>query len=340
MIKFFCILFLFITPTVQAQLSDFENINFRKADSIAHHYKGENLKNLPLLSHHLTHSLPSQVEKFRAIYVWVSHTIENDYWGYVKNEHKRRQFQNDSVALSNWNQSFLPKVFETLVKEQKTLCTGYAYLIRELAAMADIECKIIDGYGKTANSNIDEENSLPNHSWNAVKLGNKWYLCDATWASGFFSVDRNKFVQEYNDGYFLADPKLFSKSHYPLESKWRLLDTKLSLSEFLNAPLIYKYAFNYQFIPLVPKAMKMEVAKNDTICFLVEAPDSLKIENMRIELSAGGNKYLEKPIIKRTQEGLLELKYIFKNLGYYDVHIKMDNHYLVTYSVRVRRKRK
>ncbi|WP_041263622.1 hypothetical protein [Bernardetia litoralis] len=145
MIRFLWILFLFITTLiqtkVQAQISDFENVNFRKADSVANHYKGESLKNLPLLSYNLTNSLPSQVEKFRAIYTWVSNNIENDYWGYVKNKQKRQQLQNDSLALYNWNKSFLPKVFEKLVKENKTLCTGYAYLIRELANMADINCE-------------------------------------------------------------------------------------------------------------------------------------------------------------------------------------------------------
>lgn len=339
MIRFFCILFLFITLKVQAQRSDFENIDFCKADSIAHHYKGANLKNLPLLSYNLTNSLPSPVEKFRAIYVWVSHNIENDYWGYVKNEQKRKQFQNDSLALYNWNKSFSPKVFEKLVKEQKTLCTGYAYLIRELAGMADINCEIVNGYGKTTSS-IDKHNNLPNHSWNAVKLENKWYLCDATWASGFFNVNKNEFVSEYNDGYFLAEPKLFSKSHYPLDTKWILLDNKISLSEFLNAPLIYKYAFNYQLIPLDPKKMKMEVVKNEAIYFLFEAPDTLQTENIKIELSSGTIKYPEKSIIRRNEKGLLELKYTFKELGYYDVHIKIDGRYLVTYTVRVKRNKK
>ena len=117
MIRFFFILFFFITGISKAQLSDFGNVDFRKADSVANHYKSESLKNLPLLSYNLTNSLPSQVEKFRAIYTWVSTNIENDYWGYVKNKQKRKQFQNDSLALCNWNKSYLPKVAEKLIKE-------------------------------------------------------------------------------------------------------------------------------------------------------------------------------------------------------------------------------
>ncbi len=337
MIRFFCIIFLCITGIAKAQLSDFGNVDFRKADSVANHYKGESLKNLPLLSYNLTNSLPSQVEKFRAIYTWVSTNIENDYWGYVKNRQKRKQFQDDSVALKNWNRSFSTKVFEKLVREQKTLCTGYAYLVTELANISNINCEIVNGYGKTANSNTDKEHSIPNHSWNAVQLDNKWYLCDATWSSGFFDVNKNEFVSEYNDGYFLAEPKLFIKNHYPLDKKWMLLENKPSLSDFLNAPLVYKYAFNYQLIPLEPQKMKMEIGKNETIIFLFESPDSLKTEAIELELVSGSSKYSQKPIISRTKEGFLELKYAFEKLGFYDVHIKNNNQYLVTYIVRVRR---
>ncbi|WP_041263621.1 hypothetical protein [Bernardetia litoralis] len=198
----------------------------------------------------------------------------------------------------------------------------------------------MNGYGKTASSNIDKKSSLPNHSWNAIEINNKWYLCDATWSSGFFNIDKNEFILEYNDGYFLAEPELFIKNHYPLDTKWILLDDKISLSEFLNAPLIYKYAFNYQFIPLQPKTMKMEVAKNEEIIFLFEASDSIQTHNIELELSSGSSKYPKKPIISRTKEGLLELKYTFEKLGYYDIHIKIDGQYLVTYTVRVRRNKK
>ncbi|WP_375561485.1 hypothetical protein ACE193_02705 [Bernardetia sp. OM2101] len=86
--------------------------------------------------------------------------------------------------------------------------------------------------------------------------------------------------------------------------------------------------------------MKMEIGKNETISFLFEAPDSLKTENIKIELSSGSTKYAKKPIISTTKEGLIELKYTFEKLGYYDVHIKINGQYLVTYTVRVRKNKK
>ena len=337
MIKYFWVVFLFIGTTVKAQLSDFKDINFRKADSIAYSYKGESLYNLPLLSYNLTNSLTSDVEKFRAIYTWVSTNIENDYWSYVKNKRKRRQFQNDSVALENWNTSFRKKVFQKLLKEKKTLCTGYAYLVRELANMSDIECEVIDGYGKTTTTNIDEQNSIPNHSWNAVKLNDKWYLSDATWSSGFFNIDKNEFISEYNDGYFLADPKLFVQNHYPLDTEWLCLDNKPSISDFLNAPLIYKHAFNYGLIPLNPSTMKLEATKDEVISFLFDISKSTTTENIELEINTGSTKYSQKPVIKRNKKGYLEIQYTFKRLGHYDVHLKINDQYLFTYVVSIKK---
>ena len=58
---------LVVHSIIQAQPSDFGNIDFHKADSIAEVYDGESLEKLPLLAHHLTRDLDSDVEKARAV---------------------------------------------------------------------------------------------------------------------------------------------------------------------------------------------------------------------------------------------------------------------------------
>ena len=73
------------------------------------------------------------------------------------------------------------------------MCTGYAYLIKEMCFIADLDCEIIDGYARAFDANVNGLESL-NHSWNAVKLNNKWYLCDATWSSGYM-VNNSLFVK-------------------------------------------------------------------------------------------------------------------------------------------------
>lgn len=72
----FCILCL---VKALAQKSDFNNISFKKADSIAKLDHGVSLENMPLLVYRLTNNLNTEVEKFRAIYMWVCLNIESDH---------------------------------------------------------------------------------------------------------------------------------------------------------------------------------------------------------------------------------------------------------------------
>jgi len=174
------LLVVFFSVTSNGQTSDFYAIDFKKADSIAALYKGEHLKNLPVLTHKLTANLPTEVEKFRAIYTWVSTNIENDYGAYLTTRKKRKKLANNKEAFLEWNTSFTPKVFKKLINDRKTACTGYAYLVREMAILADLNCKIVNGYGRTATVFLNKDSS-PNHSWNSIELNGKWYFCEFTW---------------------------------------------------------------------------------------------------------------------------------------------------------------
>jgi len=213
------LLFTFVCQ-LQAQRSDFSTISFEKADNIATLLKGEELNNLSLLAYKLTHKLDTDAERFRAIYFWVCHNIKNDYGLMMKNNRKRKKFKNDLVQLDNWNQTFKKKVFSKLLTQKRTLCSGYTYLIKELAVHAGIECEIVNGYGKTSTS--VKYTKMPNHTWNVVKLDGKWYLSDATWSSGYIGEDY-LFKFNYNDDFFLMAPKEFANSHRPLDSEWLLL---------------------------------------------------------------------------------------------------------------------
>lgn len=213
-------LFIFVWQ-LNAQQSDLRTLSFEKADNNAAFLQGEELKNLPLLAHNLTYNLKTDVERFRAIYLWVCKNIKNDYDLMSKNERQRRKLKDDVAQLNQWNKSFKKEVFFKLSNQKKTLCTGYAFLVKELANLAGLECEIVNGYGKTSASL--KSIKMPNHSWNVVKLDGTWYLSDATWSSGYID-ETYLFNFNYNNDYFLMDPKEFAKSHKPIDSKWSLLD--------------------------------------------------------------------------------------------------------------------
>ncbi|TWO32754.1 hypothetical protein E1J38_007760 [Seonamhaeicola sediminis] len=317
-----------------SQATDFKHISFEKADNVAKQFNGASLQNLPILVHQLTSNLDTDVEKFRAIYTWICLNIKNDHGNHVLNLRKRKKFQNDTVALQNWNNQFREKVLRNLKKHKKTICTGYTYLLQELSLLAGLNCKMVHGYGRTVLSNIDEL-SIPNHSWNVIELNNKWYLTDPTWSSGFFHIDEGYFVANFNDGYFLTDPELFVKSHYPLESLWKLTRNSFTIEDFLNGPLVYGNAFKYGVKPIGLSKMKLEVLQNDRLSFRFEVPEDFDINALELLVGSNSNNSPIEVFQLNSGNRIVEFENTFKRRGFYDVHLKLGEDLLVTYTVKV-----
>ena len=88
-----------------------------------------------------------------------------------------------------------------------------------------------------------------NHAWSAVYLDDSWWLLDSTWASGH--VDDNKnFVKEYNDHYFMTDPKEFIYDHFPDDSAWQLINPPITMKDFEQLGQFSKHFFQLNMKPL------------------------------------------------------------------------------------------
>ncbi|MEP6737692.1 MAG: transglutaminase domain-containing protein, partial [Chryseolinea sp.] len=244
-----CTLFvqLILSSVLHAQIADFSGTDFDVADSIADQYPNHSLQDLAALAYKLTRSLSTEQQKFRAIFKWVCDNIDNDYGLYLKNKHQRERLK-DSNALNIWNKKISHKVIKDLIDQHTTICTGYAYLIRELSICAGLDCKVIDGYGRNVQSNIGGDGIL-NHSWNAIRLNDKWYLCDATWSAGSYDMKNSMYTRKFDDAYFLSDPTFFVLKHYPVDSAWILLMKKPTLRMFLDGPIVYLAALQYKVLP-------------------------------------------------------------------------------------------
>ena len=139
LIVLYCV---FLFSGIHAQVSDFKSVNFFKADNMAKLNKGRGLDNFPILVHELTKNLDTEVEKFRAIYTWICTNIKGDSRQDNIVFRKRKKYRNDSIEYIKWNGQYQKTAFKKLLKHQKTMCTGYAYLVKELCFLADIECEI------------------------------------------------------------------------------------------------------------------------------------------------------------------------------------------------------
>lgn len=328
--------FLFSVSIGFAQQSDFKHIDFSKADKIAKTVTSKRLFELNKLTFKLTNNLETDVEKVRAIYVWICTNIANDFSLYTLNERKRRNFAKDSIKLKNWNSKFKKKLFKKLLKRKRTICTGYAYLLKEMCTIAGISSKMVNGFGRT--STVDFSGPLmPNHTWNVVKLNKKWYLCDPTWATGISFPEEGKFEFIYNDGYFLTAPKLFFLNHFPLENKYTLLENKdTDFTNFTEVPLLYGDAYMLIDEHISPKKMHQEIKTNQTISFEYQLQKEIDTKKIKFVLLTGSTEKTVKPKANLTSN-ILTLNYAFKRRGFYDLHLYYDQKIIATYTFEVTR---
>ncbi|OUS03564.1 hypothetical protein A9Q86_01245 [Flavobacteriales bacterium 33_180_T64] len=320
-----------------AQISDFKHIDFKKADSIALVCKNEALTNLPKLAYKLTSNLDTDAERFRAIYMWICTNITSDYNLFEKNQRKREKFRNDSLKLQTWNDGFKKDVFRKLLKNKKTICTGYAYILKELSNLANLNCEIIHGYGRTSTTDINKLNS-PNHSWNAIKLNGKWYLSDPTWASGLENPASKTLKYEYIKGFFFTNPKLFAINHYPIDQKWTLLDDQApSFEAFMEAPVIYGKAYRNLTLHSAPKKMHNRINKYEIVTFQYQLQKSVITESIRLEIDDGFDTRSVQPETISIHNQSLTLEHQFNRSGFYDVHLFIGDDLVSTYTFKVKR---
>lgn len=317
-----------------AQKSDFKNLDFTRANNIANLTKSKNLYELNKLTNTLTKELKTDAEKVRAIYKWICLNVANDFKLYSKNERKRKKYRKDSVKLEEWNSELKRELFKKLLKRKKTICSGYAYLFKAMCDVINIESKIIYGFGRTADITYFDFD-FPNHAWNAVKINDKWYLCDATWAAGTSLTDENRFIFKYNDGYFLTEPELFIQNHFPLEKKFSLLDEKTpSFEEFVNLPLFYGDAYKYFSKNISPKKMYHKVKKDSILTSKIKLKENIDISKLKFIITNGVLEKELKPKVKINDDNIL-LNYKFEKIGYFDVHLYLKDEILVTYIYEV-----
>lgn len=329
-------LFIFVFQS-NAQLADFNSINFEKADAIALEYEDETLHNLPDLAYKLTSNLTTDAARFRAIFKWVCSNVANDYYLYSRNKRKRLRYKTDSLQLKEWNDRFNKIVFEKLLSDRKTICTGYAYLIKELANLAGIDCEIVHGFARTSTMNI-KNLDVPNHSWNAVKLDGKWYLCDPTWASGIPNPSSAQFEFQFNDGFFLSDPHIFSVNHFPADEKWFLLeDAKPSFEAFLEAPIIYGQAYAHFNSHNAPQKLENTVHKDEAVIFKLQLQKNIQKEDITLVIESTFRERKVKPTSVSIEDLSLTIGHKFTATGYYDVHLYIKKDLISSYTFEVKK---
>jgi transglutaminase/protease-like cytokinesis protein 3 len=258
------VLLLLLTFSAHCQQVDFWDMDFARADSMAISLHGFELDHPDRLADSLVAGLHTDVEKFRSIFRWITDNINYDYAMYLKIERKEEKFARNKKRLSEFASRTSMKKFRRMIRQKKTICSGYAMLLEYMCNHVGLQCEFVSGYGKNS---FGSTHRGPNHAWNAIWLNGKWYLCDVTWASGSVDTDREIFIRDFNSSYFLTDPSLFIGSHYPTDPKWTLMLKKPTLQEFIAAPSLYEGFIENKINQYFPTKELVYVKQNENIKF-------------------------------------------------------------------------
>jgi hypothetical protein len=114
---------------------------------------------------------------------------------------------------------------QTVIRQKKAVCHGYAELFRYLCIHSGIPCYLVSGY-----TMVDRAFTNEGHTWNVVNVNGSWKQVDVTWGAG--AVENGTYIQDFSLRYFLADKDTFLTEHYPFDPMWQLQESPVALAAF------------------------------------------------------------------------------------------------------------
>ena len=199
----------------------------------------------------------SQVEKAFVIFIWISQNIDYDANSF---------FAGRSVDCTP----------EGVFASGKSVCSGYSRLYQDIALFLGLEVECVSCYAKGVGYQPGDKIDSTNHEYNVIKLDGKWYPIDATWGAGH--IEGKDYIRQFTEFYFLSDPNLLIKTHFPEDDRWQLGDRKYTFEEFLAWPQV-KEKFNiYGFYKYYPEQGLIKLNGSNSLKFYLYAKDMNKVD--------------------------------------------------------------
>ncbi|GIX91077.1 hillarin [Caerostris extrusa] len=210
---------------------------FSELDQIAINVAQSDQQTFTDLVRQLIGSCITDVEKARAIFRWIT----------VKN-------LNTMTFDDNVNADTPMGILRGI----KHGTESYHVLFKRLCSYAGLHCVVIKGYSKSAGyqPGVKFEDSRFRNSWNAVYVAGAWRFVQCNWGARHLVNAKevpkpgsrgksDSLRYEYDDHYFLTDPKEFIYEFFPLQQEWQLLKVPITLLEFEELPFVRSLFFRY-----------------------------------------------------------------------------------------------
>ena len=252
----------------------------------------------------------TEIERAFVLFKWMGQNIDYD----IKNFNLGK-----SVDCSK----------EGVFKTGKTVCSGYSNLFEDIALFINLKVKSVSCYAKGAGYLPGQKiyASETNHEYNVINLEGNWYPIDSTWGSGH-SIG-NDYIRKFNEFYFLADPELLIKSHFPSNKNWQLTKRIYTLEEFEKWPDIYSIFYQCGFRTFIPEEGLIELKNSNTQKFTIFG-DNIKNKGLKCSIYLLDSKNKEKVVDEKLSfihfyDNKIEIDCIFNKKGKYKVGFVSNN---------------
>ncbi|KAK3606244.1 hypothetical protein CHS0354_037921 [Potamilus streckersoni] len=230
-----------VRPANKLKNELFNPQKFKDIDKKAREVPQECVKSYDTLIHYLTNGLKTDLEKLRAIYMWMgNHPVsKQDY------------------SMGDINPNTPLGFMKRVEQKDENMSSFFARLCWE----ARIPCEIVTGVAKSVEYEVGMEKTklrMMRNIWNSVYVASEWRLVFPLWS--FTAVtgackgnlilveDAGKAVRKeevasegsqitrLNEYYFLTNPAEFIHIAYPDDIKWQLISQPWTFEKFAEIP--------------------------------------------------------------------------------------------------------
>lgn len=247
----------------------------------------------------------------------------------------RRILADEKKAAEKVVQEFLKKGHHiqdaaTMLKRRFGVCAGYSALFHDLATKAGLQSANIGGSVKTDQQHILRRGGAFGHAWNAVRIKNKWWMLDCTWADNGFGVDEH---------WFLIAPEQMIHSHCAADTTKQFLAKAVTEKEFLNLPPEGEYS---RYDAQILDAQRTRIITDSAAVFTVSVPPGAsitayqgKVEDYfeEYDLSAQ-NVSINTVLDTALNRKIVRVRAVFPKAGDYHVALNYNGSQMMSYYVK------
>lgn len=154
------------------------------------------------------------------LFCWITDRIAYDAEAFLSGGYKKKDYGPANV-----------------LKQRLAICDGYSKLYTAVGKEMGLDVKTIVGHSKGYGYRDVADFEKCGHSWNAVKIGGKWRLIEATWGAG--ALKNGLFRKKFRDYYFCTPASAYILKHYPDKQEEQFLDPTVSQAQFKLWPVVW-----------------------------------------------------------------------------------------------------